>query len=206
MLQHGGTVAQLNRKRRIDPDVLDEIENLYLRGFAAAAIHRELKRIFPSPPAPPGKVPSVRTVQTEVKHLAERADLTAWTVATEEGPEAPFLLEVFRWVLESTNGHRRQLTEREADMLKRIYRAAPDIDIHYAYPLARAYLELVRQGEPTTDLDGFLAFRPWEGEGAESQPVTDFVNAIEKEWIGASPMVGLLLERLGTRALEGAGE
>ena len=192
MNQRPAATKRGRRKRNTPPQIVAAIEEAGARGLKSPAIEVELQLDgrFES-----SELPSGRTIRDILSELAA-LESAPWTLADEDDAETPFLLDVLREVYRMSKGGRRHLTSTEAEMLKRIGRAAPCIPPYQAFLLARSYLLRQVREETTADLDAFLAFRPFSGK---TGVVEEYSRAVEDGWFADfyGPMVRDLLNRRG---------
>lgn len=182
-------MAQRRRPREVDPDIMAAVEAEAAKGFGGKAI---LERLTVSPAFKGRALPSLRTIQSIVADLTVADSSGEWSLADDEdeGAEAAFVLEVIRVLTTWSEGTRRAITHQEARWLRRIHRAVNDLDPLAAYLLTRAYVRAQQRGEPTSDLDLYLAFAPWRfDQAAEDSGEGGWVNlpayreAVDKKWL-----------------------
>ena len=161
-------MIQRRRKRSVLPAILGRILEL-IPGASAAAIHHQLEEEAQSGKAGFKKVdiPSVRTVQSIVSEYRTRGPSDPWSLTDAQGDEAELVMPVLQEVIEHTDGRLCQLTGVEAEWIAAIRRIErepyPDgLSFWDIYLLAREYVLLKERGEPTTGVDAYLAFTPWQ--------------------------------------------
>jgi hypothetical protein len=142
-------------RKRWDRDVLSAIEGLAVRGWGASEILEELALR----PEIKARLPGLRTIQRMVGRWAPDDD--AWTLPPDAEPDSRFMLDVLRDVFETTKGRVRTISASDADWIRSVHTAAPDLDPWRTYLLARSYAALRHSGQSTARLDLALAFTPW---------------------------------------------
>ena len=173
-------------RRRLDRDILGEIEAKVLEGWRPSQIHTSLSREgrYRS------RVPSLRTVQRMVAELKGPDDSSAWSLShADDGGDARLILEALAAVVINSKGLKLTLSQAEATWVLRIRRAAPGLGPWRAWILTTLYMGRERRGvSDTTDLDSFLAFAPWRpGEAYER-----YRAAVDRGWIAELPMWDLI--------------
>jgi hypothetical protein len=143
----------------IDKDIREAIQDLALRGYSTAEIHRRIVEQFPTMP------PSDRTVAKYARQVTPHDRSGEWRLANATGEEAAFVLPVLARVLEKTQGRTRHLSVAEAEWIVRLSSAAPDLPPWVAFWLARAYLHAAEVAGDTDLLDRWVAFTPWRNKG-----------------------------------------
>ena len=164
----------MSPQRRFDGEIQDQIGVLFLKGWSAAQIERQLQLDFPE-----HRVPSSRTIQRVVKSLQEddSSDEPAdseWSMANARGDEAQIVLPVLRAVVQESQGRRLSISIREAEWIVKVLRAAPGLPPWPAYVLATKYMQREARGAQNLMLDLSLAFQVWTGMEA----VRDFWDSI----------------------------
>jgi hypothetical protein len=157
--------------RKTHPRIHREIERLAQLGYRPAEIERYLIGLKASG-ALFGDVPSRKTIGRIAKAARPPAPTTpgdAWSLKDASADEAALVLPVLAEVIERSQGHIRTLPRDLATWIVRVRRAAPTLPPWDAYELGVEYrrAELGMKGAlPMSALDAYLAFRPWEPEGA----------------------------------------
>ena len=148
----------MTTRRRLDGTVDLEARHLIeTTDMRAAEIQRTLELKFG-----PNRSPQLRTVQRMVRELRAADASSVWSASPAEATsDDRHALEVLAAVIVGTGGSRTTLTQTEAAHAVGIRSLAPDLDAWLTYRLARAYMARAARGEPTTDLDAWLALAPW---------------------------------------------
>jgi hypothetical protein len=171
-------MATHKKRRRIPGAVSDLIEQLLVeRAWTPGQVHEELARLHDN-----GQItylPDLRTVQRYAKELTPDDPSSPWTLTSETAAEAPFVLSALAERIERTQGRRRTVTQREAEMIAAVTRAAPDLDARRAFYIGSRYAVLRREGASTEMLDLYLAFAPWRSPEASER----YVRAWKSGWI-----------------------
>jgi len=200
----GDHMAQ-RKRRRIDPDVYNEIHRQVREGnfTNAAELHRHLVQKFPA------DAPSERTVRNIVKELTPSDSSGIWRPGPDTDPEEAALILsalakcISRWQDRSM----LPITNDRARWLAWLLKGWPDLDPMTALVLATDYLARSETEKSTEDLDGFLAFTPWRSakeallwqkardKGLPSPPIWYVLRiglaAVETELINANMEVGI---------------
>ena len=163
-------MMQRRRKRSVLPAILGRIlELIAIPGASAAGIHHQLEEEAESGKVgfSKGDVPSVRTVQSIVSEYRLPGPSDPWSLADAQGDEAELVMPILQEVIEHTEGRVCQLTSAEAEWIAAIRRIEREpypqgLSPWDIYLLAREYVLLKERGEPTTGVDAFLAFTPWQ--------------------------------------------
>jgi hypothetical protein len=131
---------------------------------SAASLYEKLCEAHPEEVDKTG-FPVERTVRDWVRKarpLAAEPDPSGtWSPAETEGAEARIILDVLAELMRSSDGGVNTITRSEADWLVRLFHAAPGLHPHLTYRLAQTYIARLTRGEPTVDLDTWIAFAPW---------------------------------------------
>jgi len=194
MVPRGPTPSSRKPRRNIDPDVRIAVEAFMGLGINATAIHTALERSGDFG----DRLPTSRTIRNLVSDIRDETTdgSEEWSLVREDG-ESEFILGVLREVYLMSKGKRGYITIAEAEMLKRIGRVAPEMPRYQAFFLARSYLIRHARGEPTGDLDAFLAFRPFTSDeaaideylaGVKRGWFEDFYRPMVQQWLRASAL------------------
>ncbi len=147
------------RPRKQLPAVYENsIRRMALEGYTAREIYATLN----------GNI-SLRTIQRRIVELVPPPG-PAWTLAAPDWGKAELVLPVLAEVIERSEGRVREISRDLAKWIVRVRRAAPTIPLWDAYELAVAYQRSAQGAKgalPLAALDAYLAFRPWEPQGAE---------------------------------------
>ena len=145
-------------RRQIDEDLLRRIEDLAFDAHRTpaqieAALRRD-KNIM-------GRVPSRRTIQRVVRDLAYSDESEPWRLDSTVPPDdAQWLIQAAAHVTIHSRAA-RVLTAAEAESVLAVGHAAPSLPVGSALAIAREYLRRGEKGQPTGDLDVYLATAPW---------------------------------------------
>lgn len=180
------------RGRRTFPDaVVTKADEKLRTGMAPRELREVLLEEFGA-----ANVPTIRTLQ----HWAGRnrppdpSDL--WSLRDSiTGAAARPVLEALGELIKRAEGRPVGITRAEAAYLIRVSRAAPDMPPWLAYTLARHYVYRKQAEMPATDIDAFLALRPWANEGA-------FANL---QWMWEAGVANLTPPRPSDRGQGGYG-
>lgn len=173
---------QRGKKRRLSPRVLARLAEHWRLGATPSSALREIETDADLKAA----APSIRTVQDIFREFTESAaheqpanpgDIA--TIADFPADAAGFLLDVLRATIERPIDARAYLTKAEVDSVAHVYRAAKTIPPWLAAEFARKYVKRGEGGETTSDLDAFLAYRPWEGSAAANS----YLHAISRRLV-----------------------
>ncbi len=177
-LRQGATSPAVLRReyQQIEP----VIRTFAKKGLTPAQIHGALqaladKALFI------GRVPTLRTIERYARSAPmnrEESD-EAWRPVDADYNEAALVLPVLGYVIWSTDGRIKSITKREAEWIAHVLRmvpelAQPDRDSKGGIPgmslavflIALDYAERESTGEPTEELDLFLALGPWRSDEA----------------------------------------
>jgi hypothetical protein len=147
------------RKRRpyTDARVRNAIAELARSGFAPVEIDRRLKDRddLPRP------LPVLRTIQRIFREVSPPDRSGDWSLMDAAPDEVEIMLPVLAAILERSEGAKDTMSRAEAEALLRVRTAGPDLPPWESYMLACEYLVRADAGDPTVDLDAFLAFAPW---------------------------------------------
>ena len=152
------------RKTRLPAEVLTRIEDWALKGFTAQQIATQLDKDESF-----GKygVPfELKTIQRHVKSLTPRDTSGRWSLGDADPDDARTVLDVLSAVIVASEGRITTFTIDEADWVLRVAKAAPGLRPFTVWATARFYMLRKANGEPTSDLDAFLAFAPWQSSEA----------------------------------------
>ena len=143
------------RGRNVDPDVMAQIEALWLEEWSPsqtlAALERDERFADRS-------LPSLRSVsRIFTEDLGPRDPSGAWRFTDATTEAADVVLEVLMVVIERTSGRVNQLTNDEAKWILKLHRVAPLLSPWMVYATTRAYLVRQAREATTEDLDAFVA-------------------------------------------------
>ncbi|MEK6225794.1 MAG: hypothetical protein AABM40_05790 [Chloroflexota bacterium] len=149
------------RSRRSSPEILAKIRELAEINPNAAAIRRELAKIYVTEKS----LPSERTIRNVVAETRapEPTDPDAWSPIASDGVDASLVMPVLQAVIAETMGKRWRLTKEQAATIARVRSVASDLAPWNVYVLANAYGASARRGAPPAALDLLVAFAPWRG-------------------------------------------
>lgn len=168
-----------SRRRRIDPDIHEEIVARVLEHWTPSKIHQWLETSFEDK----SRLPSLRTVQRIVSDITAEDRSGPWSLRQAEGDDARLILDVLAVFLERTTRQRVYLTKTEADYVLKIRKAVPDEDLWAVFRLARLYVLREVKGEDTHDLDGYLAFRA--GVRSDETRMETYRRVHQRLWSGS---------------------
>lgn len=158
--QQGSVLMRQGRQgKRTDPDVRQWIEDRAIEGWGPSQIERKL---LASDFA--DRAVGIRTIQAIRTDALRRDSSGAWSSAVASAEELAAVLPVLAWLLERTAI--RGLTVAEASALLTLTSYAPDLPVGSRFWVARRLAAARESGGPTTDLDQYLAFAPWQDGGA----------------------------------------
>ena len=108
----------------------------------------------------------IRAVQNRIRPLKDHN--TPWDRLSGSGKKSAKILEVLRTVIAITKGRKREFTQAEVDWIIWIQGIAPSLPAQYVWRFAATYLTDMSDGKTDfTQLDNFLAFKPWESLNAQ---------------------------------------
>ncbi len=147
----------------ISPRVKSYVYSLAAQGYTAADIYALMEHdraLYGH------SLPSLRTVQLLVKKYRQQDPTETWHITDCDNPEdAQIVLAHFRHAAEWASEHGLplpKLSQRMADMLIRVHRAAPDIPLWLGWNVALGLLE----GANPDYWHLLLATKPWQSEQA----------------------------------------
>lgn len=185
------------RRRRYWPAaIVETIEEKIAEGWSA----KQIREYLEGDPALEEykKRPDTRTIQ---RMISERAadESGSWEPepAAEIDPAAAF--PVLSEVVRRTEGRVSHLSRLEARWVSTLLAARANLPPWETYRLARLYIWRRQRGEPTADLDAFLAFAPWQETQAEP-----YISAIIGRLVPTAPTFLLKLIP-GLRVVDGEG-
>lgn len=182
-------MTKRQRRRRIDPDIMEAIEDMAAKGIGGAAITRALEKDGRFA----GRVPSERTVQNVVRELSPPDPSESWSLAdAADGEEAAMVLPVLAAVIRASAGKVSMVTRSEADWIVKLSRVAGDLPAWALYRLAGKYQRCQVSGRPTRALDILVAFAPWRGSGAWER----YGSALADELLSAHMRSGPVYDRI----------
>ncbi len=176
----------MGRRRRIEARALSEIKLGALGNLSAPNVSDLLKGLHKA-----GEitwVPSLRTIQEVMRQHSPPDPSGPWSVADALDDDAALVLPVLAAIAERTSGRRSSFTRREAELIAKIRRAAPDLDLIAAFAYAREYMLCKERGVSTDDLDIGLAFSPWKDASAVKRFVQAVGEDVAKEVFFAIPL------------------
>jgi hypothetical protein len=186
------------RSRRIPIPMERAIESLAVEGHEGRQIHAELIRLgklrdtadqtgvqnAEAPDWAEGDVPDVRTVQRIVKdHRPTDPSGTPWALTLDNAEQAAAILRVQAGVAKS-HRVRLELSVSQANWVWSVSKIAPDLSPWWTYRVGLLLWRRDTAGEPTTDLQGWLAFRPW----ASDDDANEYSKAIDAGLVPLSPL------------------
>ncbi|MBI2863137.1 MAG: hypothetical protein HYX94_01055 [Chloroflexi bacterium] len=189
--------SQKKKKTRHVPlDIRKAIVHHAKRGRTPVEIYDYLGR----QPEFKDRMPSQRSVQRVVKDTLPHDTSEAWSLAQDEGPDTGLILETLAAAMEGSEGLIRHLTSAQANWIKRVRRAVPDLRPWVAYQVAVDFQKCAETKQDTSDLDAFLAFAPWRSAEHERR----YDDARQKGYVppAAHDVVLLQLELLRAWAKE----
>ena len=174
------------------------IESLAVEGHEGKQIHAELIRLgklrdtadltrednAEAPDWSEGDVPDVRTIQRIVKDLRPTDPHgTPWGLTPDNAEQAAAILRVQAAVAKS-HGVRLDLSVSQANWIWSVSKIAPDLSPWLTYRTGLLLWRRDTAGEPTPDIQGWLAFRPW----ASDDDANEYSKAIEAGRVPPSPL------------------
>lgn len=177
------------RGRYIHVDVELEIRRLVDKELSPSQIFQKLD----SQPEFRDKVPSLRTIERRVSELRPRDPSDRWDWQQEVVEDTRAVLDVLQAVIERTEGRKYALTNREAQFVERVLKAAPGLNPWAVYLVARYILtteinvrvrarRAPNEGD-MAEVDAFLAYQPWKSE----RHLERYKRAVDNEWILGLP-------------------
>jgi hypothetical protein len=154
---------------------------------------------------------SVRKISDIVKKVRESSSGEPWSWADADGPDAVLMLSMFTEMIDDSAGSYPRISRDLAHWMIRIRRAAePSLPAGNVAYFATLYLRRQRSGEPTDDLDAFLAFAPWRSAQATRvyqlackrkavRPLTGMMGLHPSAGQPASPELAALQDDLARR-------
>jgi hypothetical protein len=122
--------------------------------------------------------PSIRTINRIIGELPDEG--AVWQFKPDEADvEDGAVLDVCSYLVESSEGRHRTMTEGEAEVVRGLRRAAPDLPAPLTWQLTRAYRGRLANHLPTMHLDHFLAFAPWRDRNRAGR----YLDAHRAGWI-----------------------
>jgi len=144
---------------------LELIDNLARAYYTAAEVESILKMKLGD------ETPSLRMIRDRVSRHRPRDLSEPWTFGDTDPEHDRVVLNVRGGAREATGGRVQQLTIEEGRFAVHIGYAAADLDPQTQWWLVRLYT--LRANQPrlsdrvTTDLDGYLEYRPWSSTEAQ---------------------------------------
>ena len=102
----------------------------------------------------------LRTVQSILK--ASIDNQIPWDRLGTPGTDACLIFDVWAEVVRVSEGKKQELTQEEAEWVAWVRHAAPSLPLYYVWVVACLYMAETRLSKQFTQLDVFLAFKPWE--------------------------------------------
>ena len=102
----------------------------------------------------------LRTVQNILK--ASIDNQMPWDRLRTPGTDVRLIFNVLTEVIRVSEGRKQELTQEEADWVAWVCHAAPSLPLYYVWVVACLYMAETRLSKQFTQLDVFLAFKPWE--------------------------------------------
>ena len=147
------------RRRRIGPATLSEIQQKAYWGWSGPNVLDHLEMLYQD-----GKVetvPALRTVQNIMRECAAPDPSGSWNVADADEEHIPIILAVLAILPVVTRGQRLQLTRREAELIVKISKAAPDLRPEEILDFTHAYMLCEEKRISSEFVDLVLAIKPW---------------------------------------------
>lgn len=177
-------------RRRIDGQVQDEIEAKARDGWTPTQIVGHLKE--KAKEEPKYHPPDPRTIRGIVKDVRLSDTSGAWSITDSESEDARIVLDYLSDTTECLHvdystyvnfSHIGTLSRAEAEWVVRLNKVAPGASSTIIGTLKNQYMSRKAKGiTDTTDLDAYLAFRPWES----SDRLKLYKRAV---WLDLVPMV-----------------
>ncbi|CAN5246616.1 hypothetical protein BH23CHL1_BH23CHL1_13500 [soil metagenome] len=192
-------LAQRKRPRYIDGDVQDAIETLAIdTDWGPTQIQRHLE----AKPEFAGRLPKIRTFQDVVKEVRSADPTETWSVHDSNPETANLVLETIAVMMVQTGGSVRNVTKGLAEWIVKVGTICPKMSYPNVYRMAWLYNVRIINKESTTDLDAYLAFKPWKDAGHQ----VAYTRAIGEGWITAPPAVmSFTLDDSGNKVVEPQG-
>jgi hypothetical protein len=115
--------------------------------------------------------PAARTIRSWISVGKLRRPVSPddpWSILHGRADDVPYVVPVLP-VIASLEPAARWLSVREAEIVARVGRAAPDLTASAIVTLAVVYAGREHDRRPTQDLDLFLGFAPWRRRDDESE-------------------------------------
>lgn len=149
-------------RRQFNNDVRTTADEALRTGMSPQELLRKLNDDFDE-----ADVPALRTLQDWAQRYQPVDPSEYWSLRdTDSGAHARPVLDALGELIERAEGRPVGITRVEADYLMRVSRAQSDIPPWIGYTFARHYVRRAEAGLPATDIDAFLAIRPWANEAA----------------------------------------
>lgn len=156
----GGLVLEMIRRRNIDGDLQDQIEVLARRGWTPAQIDKHLDKKIKEGGKDP---PDIRTIRGIVKDVQSSDTSGRWSIIDSEPENARTILDFLAGCTDDYPSPIGTLSKAEAEWVVRLSKAAPGASSRIIATLMHLYMSRQARGiADVSDLDGYLAFRPWE--------------------------------------------
>ena len=166
-------------RRRISGEIQEHIEELGLKGWSATQIQESLDN---DPHIKEEDIPSLRTIQRVVAELKVEDNSGTWDWGESNEDIRP-VLDVLRNVVTMTEGRVNSFTNREAKLVAKVREAAPNLYGEVVYFIVLEILRRKSKGASVHDIEGFLAFRPWENPELRR----DYTETVRRKWIPYLP-------------------
>jgi hypothetical protein len=154
------------RRHHVAAGVKAKFDQLYDQGFTPKQIHE----IIQEDPKLAPKSPSLRTLQRMAQARASaagRPDSEWWMIQPADEPDPLVAFQLQQVALRVSEGKTPKITIEEGRWATIVSRLKPQLLDHPhrmwgLYLIARAYVEMRGEGKPTSGLDAFLEYEPWE--------------------------------------------
>ena len=145
-------------------------------------------------------LPPYQTIRRVVSDMTIRDTSDTWRIDDKDTKPEDLrcILDVLRTVIEDSYGEKTTLTKEEVGWILRIAKAAPTAKRWMVRRLVQLYMLYDSTGQSTTDLDTFIAFKPWE----EWENGTEFTFYEEFMMMGMIPQLKLISWLQGSSSSE----
>jgi len=188
------------RRRNIDGDIQDYIEEKAMDGWTAAQITKKLT-ISLELKGRGDELPDKRTIQRVVRDKAYPDTSGNWSIADSAPEDARLVLDVLAHHIESFHSilaYCRSFSKEEAEWIIRLRKAAPDAPPRVITILMHLYMSRKAEGiTDETDLNGYLALTPWKDRDC----LRRYKHVVAKESISKVPVWSILVDELYTGGL-----
>jgi len=104
-------------------------------------------------------IPGIKTIRRRIRaYRAAAEESPRWNLFSSEPEDVALLTDVQAWLLADKFA---PMTEKQADAVLRVRRAAPSLWRTHAHHVARMYLD---QPDARPAIELFLGMRPWESD------------------------------------------